>query len=215
MNNNYIKIVVLGAISGGGTTNIVNILNGGIFNPEAPSSCGASYIGKKIKIDQQEYNLDIWDAGGGQEKYRSLKKLFIKDSDIIILVHDLEYNKDSLDGINYWYKTIKEEILFTNEPIICIFANKIDLIDHKNNDIELSNFAESKGIKLKYVSAKTNSQMILYYTMELVLDYFKYSHITTIYYSEFGELKLGKEELLSSNNNEKEYVKILSKYYNY
>ncbi len=172
MNNKPIKISVLGAVSGVGTTNIVNILGGGDFIEDSPSSTTASFISKDLIIDKKKYVLNIWDCGGGQEKYRSLRKIIIKDSDILILIHDIT-SQYSLNGIYYWYDIIKETL--TNNEIICIFANKIDLIGDIIYDEKLNNYAESKGIKLKYVSAKENNKLIPYYAKELILDYLKNS----------------------------------------
>ena len=49
----------------------------------------------------------IWDTAG-QEKYRSLTKIFYKDAGVAILVYDIT-RKESFDEIqNYWYNQIKD-----------------------------------------------------------------------------------------------------------
>ena len=206
MNNKPIKISVLGASSGVGTTNIVNILGGGTFNENSPSSLTSSFLIKEVIIGEKKYELNIWDCGGGQEKYRSLRKFFIKDSDILILIHDITYQY-SLDGIYYWYDIIKETL--SNDALICIFANKIDLIEDIIYKEELCNYAESKRIKLKYVSAKENSKLIPYYVKELILDYLKNSLSQKIYDNELTKLKQSIKKLLPN------YIALLNKYYNY
>ena len=63
-----------------------------------------------MKIDEfEEKNIQysIWDTAG-QEKYRSLSKIFYKESTIAILVYDITNKKSFSEIKKYWYKQIIE-----------------------------------------------------------------------------------------------------------
>ena len=69
----------------------------------------------------------MWDTAG-QEKYRSINKLFYKDSNIVIFVYDIT-NKKSFDEIkNYWFEQVKENCDL-NKIILGVAANKCDLFN--------------------------------------------------------------------------------------
>jgi small GTP-binding protein len=68
-----------------GKTNMINILSGRQFQTSNLSTTSSSYVEKKMNIDNKKYNLQIWDTAG-QEKFRSLTKIFIKDSKIVVFV---------------------------------------------------------------------------------------------------------------------------------
>ena len=102
------KVVLLGEVSVGKTCLINRFINNS-FDPKELSSSSASFITKTVKFDDmnEEIKFEIWDTVG-QEKYRSLTKIFYKDSSVAILVYDIT-NKRSFDEIkNYWYNQIKE-----------------------------------------------------------------------------------------------------------
>ena len=104
-----IKIVLLGYVAVG-KTSLINRYVSNIFSTDAPSTQGASYSCKVINYQKYSQNvkLDIWDTSG-QEKYRSLNKLFYKDAKIAILVYDIT-NKDSFDELkNYWFNQLENE----------------------------------------------------------------------------------------------------------
>ena len=103
------KVVLVGE-SGVGKTSINNrFIKGTFSNNEVPTT-SAAYSEKTLKIDEYEgitIKFDIWDTAG-QEKYRSIGKIFYNDADIAIIVYDIT-NKDSFDEIKkYWYKQIEE-----------------------------------------------------------------------------------------------------------
>ena len=102
------KVVMLGE-SGVGKTCVINRYISNTFNPESMSTSGASYTSKTMYFDKYEKNMkfDIWDTAG-QEKFRSLTKIFYKDTSVAVLVYDIT-RKDSFNEVkNYWYGQIKE-----------------------------------------------------------------------------------------------------------
>jgi small GTP-binding protein len=56
---------------------------------------------------EKNIKFEIWDTAG-QEKYRSITKIFYKDANVAILVYDVS-RKESFEEIkNYWYQQVKD-----------------------------------------------------------------------------------------------------------
>ena len=87
---------------------------------------------KKIELDNnKKVKLQIWDTAG-QEKYRSLAKIFYQNASAAVLVYDITLKKSFEQLKEYWSKEIK-----TNSPediILAIAANKSD--DYINQEID-------------------------------------------------------------------------------
>ena len=81
--NNIIKLIMVGD-SGTGKTNLISVAAGLEFNTSSLTTTSCSYVQKVIKKDDKEYRVNLWDTIG-QEKYRSLTKIFVKDSKIVFL----------------------------------------------------------------------------------------------------------------------------------
>ena len=102
------KVVMLGE-SGVGKTCIINRYINGTFNPESMTTSGASYASKTMYFESYEKNMkfDIWDTAG-QEKFRSLTKIFYKETSVAILVYDVTRKESYNEVKNYWYHQIKD-----------------------------------------------------------------------------------------------------------
>lgn len=102
----------------------------------------------------------IWDTAG-QEKYRSLTKIFYKDASVAVLVYDIT-RKASFDEVkDYWYNQLKEHApkKISNvllKVAIAVAANKADLYEHEEAVPEAKgrDFAKEIGAVFKYTSAK-------------------------------------------------------------
>ena len=120
--------VVLSGESGVGKTSIINQFISKKFNPKMSTSVSAKFTSKIMEFPEQKRTLrfDIWDTVG-QEKYRSLTKIFYKDAKIIIFVYDIttEYSFNALQ--TYWYTETVDNT--DGEPIYAVCANKYDLYD--------------------------------------------------------------------------------------
>ena len=120
-----LKFVMLGESKVGKTSIISQYINGK-FDQDIQPSLSPQFIKKEIITpDQSSITVDLWDLAGG-EKFRSLAKIFFKDSKAILLVYD-ETNEDSFNGLkNFWYEQVKN-LGF----ILAVVANKCDLSDKK------------------------------------------------------------------------------------
>ena len=81
------KVILLGN-SGVGKTNLINTSNGSEFNSNEVATISSTYIRKTLKINGQNFFIDLWDTCG-QEKFRALSKLFLRGSKIVFLVYDI------------------------------------------------------------------------------------------------------------------------------
>jgi small GTP-binding protein len=103
------KVVLLGESGVGKTCIIARFINN-TFEENLVSTTGASYAGKTMTFDEYDgksIRFEIWDTAG-QEKYRSLTKIFYKDATAAILVYDIT-RKESYEEIQkYWYNQIKD-----------------------------------------------------------------------------------------------------------
>ena len=151
-----VKVVLLGE-SGVGKTSIISQFTSNQFNPRVPTSVSAKFVSKII--DFPKYNkkikFDIWDTVG-QEKYRSLAKIFYKDAKIIIFVYDItrEFSFEALK--DFWYKETQNNA--DNDPILALVGNKIDLYEQQKIDnTDGKAFADEIKAIFQTTSALSNS----------------------------------------------------------
>ena len=151
-----VKVVLLGE-SGVGKTSIISQFTSNKFNPRCPTSVSAQFISKKMAFPQYNKTLkfDIWDTVG-QEKYRSLAKIFYKDALIIIFVYDITIEFSFTAIKDFWYKETFENA--DNEPILALVANKSDLYkDEKVPNNKGKAYADEINAIFQNTSALSNS----------------------------------------------------------
>ena len=153
-NNDEIKAILVGK-SGVGKTNLINTCAGDKFDPSTTPNITTNLRQKKFEINNKEYVINLWDTMG-QETYLSINKIFFKGAEIVIFVFDIT-KKDSFDKLDFWIENVVE-ILGTD--FACgIVGNKNDLfLEAEVTEEEVKKYANSKGIKYKLVSAKTDPE---------------------------------------------------------
>ena len=152
-----LKVVLLGE-SGVGKTCIINKFTSGIFDPEVVSSISAQYISKTIEFKdlKQTIKFDIWDTAG-QEKFRSLAKIFYKDAKVICLCYDITSKKSFTELKEYWYEQ-QTKLNADADPIFAVVANKIDLYETLQvKEEEGKAFAKEINGIFQATSAKSNA----------------------------------------------------------
>ena len=117
-----IKIILLGE-SGTGKSNLINICCNLEFNPNTESNITSSILEKTINLGKIAYNIKLWDTAG-QEKFRTVNNLFIKDSKICVFVYDVN-NKKTFQELDFWVNAV--EGILGKEPILAVVGNKSDL----------------------------------------------------------------------------------------
>ena len=134
MSNKKLKVIFVGDGRVGKTSIISQYVNKNFTEEHILTTSGDKSF-KSITIDDQTFDLEIWDTAG-QEMFRNVNKIFMKNSKIAIIVIDIT-NINSMDGLEYWNKQIKENLKI-EEIITAIAANKSDLYEEKainNEDI--------------------------------------------------------------------------------
>ena len=121
------KVVLLGE-SGVGKTSIINRYTLNTFKSQRLPTTGANFVQKTIVLEDENKSIkfEIWDTAG-QEKYRSLAKVFYKNSSVCILVYDITRKSSFEELKNYWVDEIKEntEPGTSKSNVYIIFYNLI------------------------------------------------------------------------------------------
>jgi small GTP-binding protein len=151
-----IKVVLVGE-SGVGKTSIISQFTSKKFDLHRETSLSAQFISKTVNFQDlgKEIKFDIWDTVG-QEKYRSLAKIFYKDAKVIVFVYDIttEYSFNELK--NYWYEETRSNT--DGSPILAVVGNKIDLYkEQKVSNNDGKEFAEKIGAIFQTTSAQSDS----------------------------------------------------------
>ena len=177
MDNNAeeeIKVILVGE-SGTGKTSLINATMGLPFKESLESTTANSFSSKKINVGSKQYILNLWDTIG-QEKFRSLTKIFIKDSKIVLLVYDIT-RLNSFKELDFWYKMIRD--ILGDDIIVGVCGNKQDLFAREQvKEEEGRKYAEERNISFKLTSAK-NPLSFNKFLDELVKQYTE----------KFGEVK--------------------------
>jgi small GTP-binding protein len=164
---NSIKIILVGE-TGTGKSNLINVCCNLQFNPNSPSNISCSSLEKKITINNIQYIIKLWDTAG-QEKFRSLNNLFIKEAKICIFVYDYTDRK-TFEDLGFWVETVDE--LLGKEPILGVVANKSDLIlKEKVKESEGKEYAEKIGASFYKTSAKEDKDGFSNFINKLVEEY--------------------------------------------
>ena len=155
-----IKIILLGD-TGVGKSSIIKRYIEDSFEENLSSTIGSNFLEKIEKIKGQKVRLEVWDTAG-QEEFRSVTKLFVKNSKIIILVYNVT-QKLSFEGLNYWYDFIQKEL--AQNFVLGVAGNKTDLIFEDGYDEEITSeegkaFAEKIKANFALVSAKESGKEI-------------------------------------------------------
>ena len=150
------KLVFIGD-PGVGKTCIISRFLKGTFDAEQITTVGASYASKTIKISEtnESLTLDVWDTAG-QEKYRSLTRIFFQGAKLAILVYDIT-RKDSFENLkNVWLKELKDHA--DKNVVLGVAGNKSDLYEKEEvPEQEAREFAKSIGAIFCLTSAQSNS----------------------------------------------------------
>ena len=162
-----IKVILLGE-TGVGKTCLINAYMGKRFLQNSLTTSSPESERKILEINQKKYLIELWDTAG-QEKYRSMNNLFIKESKVVILVYDVTLEK-SFSELEYWVKTTKE--ILNNEAVYGIAGNKADLIDDITvSDEEGKKFAKDNGALFCTTSAKEDSKGFQIFLDQLINQY--------------------------------------------
>lgn len=149
-----IKTIFLGD-QGVGKTSILNRFANNTFMPSYSATIGLDFVSKYIEICNRNVKLVLYDTAG-QEKFKSLIPMYIRDAKVIILVYDVT-SKDSINKALTWIDDNK--IINDSNVIIALVGNKIDGENRKISFEEGQNIANERNFVFEEVSAKTGENV--------------------------------------------------------
>ena len=170
-NRKRIKLILLGDI-GVGKSSIIQRYHKDIFEENMHSTVNSNFVEKEIKIRGENLLLELWDTAG-QEQYRSMTKIFVKNSKIIILAYDVT-SKKTFEALSYWYDFISREL--GSNVVLGLAGNKSDLIFEDNFKEEVTTeegkeYAAQIGATFALISAKESDIEIKELINQLLLQY--------------------------------------------
>ena len=192
--NIKLKTILIGD-SGVGKTNLINIAAGKDFNINERSTVNASFFRKQLEVDGKIYNLYLWDTIG-QEKLKSITKIFFKNSKIVVLVYDIT-NKQSFQGLDYWLKEVRE--VLGENIIIGILGNKADLyLNEEVSEDDCKEYANKLKSRWICTSAKTDKTGFPNFLKELIKEYMNFKP---------NKKEEDKKEIIEDKNDKKIVLK--------
>ena len=144
------KVILVGEAGVGKTCLIKQYLYKTFDSEEIPTIAGVESY-KELHLDNEILKLTIWDTCG-QERFRSINKIFMNKSNIVIFVYDITKIESFQELQNYWYKNVVSNL--GKDIIYGVAANKTDLFaDEKVNSNDGYNYAQSIGAIFKETSS--------------------------------------------------------------
>jgi small GTP-binding protein len=143
------KVVLLGD-SRVGKTSIIERQLSGCEPPTQSPTIGC--LCSEVPCGDGAAPLDVWDTAG-QEMYRSLVPLYLRDARAALLVYDIT-SRDSFHSLGHWLDAFAAAV--PSGAAVYVVANKIDLADAQAvGDADAARFAGAHGARLFKVSAAT------------------------------------------------------------
>ena len=149
------KLIFLGDAMVGKSCILKRFMNDA-FSEKYDATIGLDFQSKNVQIDNQDIYLLLYDTAG-QEKFRNLFPMYIRDKDIILLVYDVT-SKESFLHLSDWLKIFTDNKIDIKDKIFAVVGNKTDLNDKREVSAEEGKkFADKNGFIFVEVSAKTNN----------------------------------------------------------
>ena len=124
-----VKIILVGESTVGKTSIITQYLHKKFSPEEIKTTTSCDKWEKEIKLENNKIiKCEIWDTAG-QEKFRAVNKIFMRNSQIAILVYDIT-KKESFDELENSYNQILNSNK-NNNIVFAVAGNKSDLYEEQ------------------------------------------------------------------------------------
>ena len=158
-----LKLIVVGN-QGTGKSCILNRFLNETFDENYQATIGLDFQSKNVTIHDQDVRLILYDTAG-QEKFRSLIPMYIREAQIILLIYDIS-DKDSFDSIPRWIQEVLD--VKNTDAVFALIGNKNDLEnDRKVTFEEGKKFAEENKFIFQEVSAKSGKNFETLFEVQL------------------------------------------------
>lgn len=149
--NYIVKITLLGEAAVGKTSLVYRFVQN-TFRDSYKSTLGVNLLKKDLRVENfGDVSAQIWDLGG-QESFRSLRKLYLEGANAGLCIYDMT-NRKTFDKLNDWVESFKEA---RGEQPLLLIGNKADLKNKiEVEEEEAKSFGEKNNMDFIITSAKT------------------------------------------------------------
>ncbi len=150
-----IKICLLGEANVGKTSLVYRFIENK-FRENYKSTLGVNLLKKDMEIEQYgDVSAQIWDLGG-QESFKSLRKLYLEGANGALLVFDMT-SKKTFEKLNDWVQDFRDA---REEAPIILIGNKSDLEKQiKITERDSKEYADTNNLGMIITSAKTGQNV--------------------------------------------------------
>ena len=103
-----------------GKSSLMGRLIDNSFNDSFYTTIGASSEKMEIILDDVVIQFNIWDTAG-QEKFRSVNKIFYKRADVVLLIYDITSERTFKQIKDYWLQEIRNHSI-NKQSKTCILS---------------------------------------------------------------------------------------------
>ena len=163
------KFLVLGEGKIGKTSLIERYINK-TFKSNYIATIGMDIRRKRLEINNKEVDISITDTAG-QERFRSITKMFYKGADGILVGFDLT-DRNTFEQVNYWISQIEENSSKDYPISLVLFGNKCDNVeDIKVSEEDIEQLKDKYKLTFYKTSAKdgTNVQNAFQHLTKITL----------------------------------------------
>ena len=166
---NIHKVILLGDLNTG-KTSLISRFTENKFSESNKGTLGIDFKVKQITLSNgQRVKVQIWDTAGS-EKFRSVVKSYLRDSDVYVLVYDIT-SIESFRNIDTWMDEVDEAR--KEDSKIVIVGNKCDLASERViQTSEAKRKAEELRAEFFETSAKTGENVVELFT-RLAEEYYE------------------------------------------
>ena len=153
-----VKVVFVGEAFTGKTAIIQRVIYD-TYEDNMVTTMVASNYSKVIDFEgNHSIRFEIWDTAG-QEKYRSINKIFYKDAAIVIMVYDISNRRTFEEIKNYWHPEIVKK---NSKVIFALVGTFADVKDETKSvsEEEIKEFMTKTGILYEYKISSMNYENI-------------------------------------------------------
>ena len=188
-----LKLIVVGN-QGTGKSCILNRFVNETFEENYQATIGLDFQSKNVTIHDQDVRLILYDTAG-QEKFRSLIPMYIREAQIILLIYDIS-DRESFDSMPKWIQQVLD--VKNSEVVFVLIGNKNDLENERKVTYEEGKkFAEENNFIFQEVSAKNGNNFEKLFEVQI------FEAIYNKFKNEFDKReKMGYEEQVNYETNE-------------
>lgn len=116
-----VKVCIIGDTDVGKTSLSTRYCHGE-FPENSTPTIGASFLQRRVVVDNVEISLQIWDTAG-QERFRSMAPMYYRGAKAAICVFDVT-NEESFNRVTTWLRDLRAHA--DPNVVICLAGNKCD-----------------------------------------------------------------------------------------